>query len=164
MRVSPHTAQAAQTPRGRTRCDRLSYPSQLHDTHLEPPRGFAPIAGAPARTMPAVICFPARGRFAKLSRDERPGGSLPAFAWDDVAIWLRSRRSPKAQSLSSPLQRGLRFLRPPLPAGPSAHLAVRFPSFDKLRMQEGDLRAYHVPCKYPRGLGSASPPGVHRLR
>jgi hypothetical protein len=30
------------------------------------------------------------GRFLKLSRDERPDGSLPAFAWDDVG----QRRNP----------------------------------------------------------------------
>jgi hypothetical protein len=34
---------------------------------------------------------------------------------------------PVAQPLSAPLQRGLRFLPPLLPAVPSAHLAVRFP-------------------------------------
>ena len=32
------------------------------------------------------------------------------------------------QPLSAPLQNGIRFLPPPLPAAPSAHLAVRFPS------------------------------------
>src|SRR4051794_36046479 len=34
----------------------------------------------------ADICFASFGRFVKLFRDERPGGSLPAFAWSDVAL------------------------------------------------------------------------------
>jgi len=33
-----------------------------------------------------------------------------------------------AQPLSAPLQSGIRFLHPPLPAAPSARLATRFPS------------------------------------
>jgi hypothetical protein len=79
-------------------------------------------------------------------------------------------RSPLAQPLSSPFQAGLRFLRHPLPADPSAHLAARFPLFDppfgwsENSLKGGDLRACYVPCQYPRGLGSASPPGVHHLR
>ena len=52
------------------------------------------------------------------SRDGTPDGSLPAFAWDDVA---------GAQSLSGPLQADIRFLHLPLPATPSARLAARFP-------------------------------------
>src|SRR5215469_16429877 len=35
----------------------------------------------------AVICFSSLGRLVKCSRHERPGGSLPVFAWDDVAFW-----------------------------------------------------------------------------
>ena len=57
--------------------------------------------------------------YHQLSRDERPGGSLPAFAWGDVAVW-------KAQPLSASLQGGVRFLHHPLPAVPSAHLTARF--------------------------------------
>ena len=58
-------------------------------------------------------------RHHQLSRDERPGGSLPAFAWGDVAVW-------EAQPLSASLQGGVRFLHHPLPAVPSAHLTARF--------------------------------------
>ena len=46
------------------------------------------------------------------SRAARPEGSLPACAWGDVT-----------QPLSAPLQGGLRFLPPPLPAAASASLA-----------------------------------------
>ncbi len=35
-----------------------------------------------------AICLPTLRRFIKLSRDERPAGSLPAFAWDDVGLNL----------------------------------------------------------------------------
>src|SRR5271170_5207604 len=56
------------------------------------------------------------GRFAKFSRDGRPGGSLPAFASGYVA------------PVSKPLQLGLCFLPHPLPARPSARLTARLPS------------------------------------
>jgi hypothetical protein len=39
-------------------------------------------------------------------------------------------RGSKTQPLSAPLQRGIRFLRSPLPAGPSACLAACFPWLD----------------------------------
>lgn len=39
---------------------------------------------APAVVASAVICFASSIRFAKLSREGRPPGSLPAFAWGDV--------------------------------------------------------------------------------
>ena len=69
MTLSRQTAQAAQRPPGRTRCDKHRL-SQLHDTRLEPPCTapdhftnlyvpvFAAQEDAPARTMPADICFP----------------------------------------------------------------------------------------------------------
>lgn len=58
-------------------------------------------------------------RLHKLSRDEKPVGSLPAFASDDFGC---------PTSVSPPLQRGLCFLQPPLPAHPTAFLAVSLPS------------------------------------
>ena len=57
-------------------------------------------------------------QLVRCSRDERPDGSLPAFAWGDVA---------EAQPLSHPLQAGVRFFRPPVPAALSADLAACFP-------------------------------------
>src|SRR6202049_2334168 len=66
---------------------------------------------APLRSSPS--------RHRKHSREEGPGGSLPAFARDDVG-------SPP-QPLSAPLQAGIRFLRLALPAAPSASLAVGLP-------------------------------------
>jgi hypothetical protein len=48
-------------------------------------------------------------RLTTFSREERPEGSLPAFAWSDVAA---------AQPLAVPLQNDIRLLPPPLPAVP----------------------------------------------
>ena len=66
---------------------------------------------APLRSSPS--------RYRSRSRDEGPCGSLHAFARDDVG-------SPP-QPLSAPLQAGIRFLRLPLPASPSASLTVGLP-------------------------------------
>ena len=55
----------------------------------------------------------------RYSRDERPDGSLPAFAWGDVPL--------RGQPLSGRLQTDICVLRPPLPATLSAGLAARFP-------------------------------------
>src|SRR5262245_15233886 len=57
-------------------------------------------------------------RFRNLSREERPEGSLLAFARSDVA---------RAQLLSIPLQDGLRLLPPPVPAVPWARLTGCLP-------------------------------------
>jgi len=80
-------------------------------------------------------------RFYPFSRDERPGESQHPFG---------SAISP-AGGLSGRLPTGLRFLRHPLPAYPTASLAVRLP------LRAG-IRAYRVPPMYPSRLGSASPP------
>jgi hypothetical protein len=73
--------------------------NDLRNTHLKSPYrsvsfgpnqtvpSYFPTGGAPA-DVPAVICFPPFRRFFKLSCNERPTGSLPAFAWDDVALRL----------------------------------------------------------------------------
>jgi len=67
----------------------------LHDTHLEPtdvsvnlpPDGW-PIhfraGGCTNRIFRCHLLF-LLSRFARFSREERPEGSLPAFAWSDVA-------------------------------------------------------------------------------
>ena len=119
-------------PRG-TRCRNVQTLRRLHDTRLEPPHvlgDFAPIHGGPVhfdvrgRTSQVSLGFhlPCLFRwFAKFSRDERPSGSRPAFAWDDVAV------GQSAQSLSAPLQGGLRFFHAPIPTMPSASLAVCLP-------------------------------------
>ena len=104
---------------------------RLHDTRLEPTHvavSFGPVNGMPLhgrvgdRTscrngchLPCLL-----DRLVKFSRDERPEGSQPAFAWGDVA---------EAQPLSAPLQSGVRLLPPPLPALRWARLAACFPDW-----------------------------------
>src|SRR5215510_529736 len=94
---------------------------RLHDTGLKPTHVLLdapPVDGVPLqevvgdRTSNAhrshgwfcrhLLCL--LSRLVRCSRDERPDGSLPAFAWGDVA---------DAQPLSNPLQVGVRFFRPP---------------------------------------------------
>src|SRR5215510_16403192 len=91
---------------------------RLHDTYLEPTDvlvNLSPVDGLPVhcrvggcanRIFRCHPLFPL-SRFAGLSREERPEGSLPAFAWV---------MSPKAQLLSVLLRNGVRFLPRPLPA------------------------------------------------
>lgn len=93
-------------------------------------------------------------RFSRLSRDETPYGSQPAFARDNVA---------GAQSLSARLQSGIRLLHPPIPAAPWARLTVCFPIQERPLLL-GELRAYHVSRECQSGLGLASSPVARRLR
>ncbi len=62
-----------------------------------------------------------------------------------------------AQPLSSPLQAGLRFLPPPLPAAPSVDLTTSLPRGEGYGLTT--LRRWHA-----RGLGSASTPVARHLR
>src|SRR5216684_1543702 len=66
----------------------------------------------PSSAFPSVSC-------ANPSCDERPDGSLPAFAWDECFL--------SAPSLSIPLQNGVCFFRHPFPAPLSVLLADCFP-------------------------------------
>jgi hypothetical protein len=127
VRLSPHTAQAFRTPNeGRGLCC-------LHNTCLEPSHvsvNLSPINGVPVnrpvRGRTSKCCHRRHlpylfGWFVRLSCDERPDGSLPAFAWGDVA-------PTEAQPLSTSLQGSLRFFHHPLPAPLSAHLTTCFPN------------------------------------
>ncbi len=61
------------------------------------------------------------------------------------------------QPLSAPLQRGIRFFHPPVPAVPLASLAGAY-------LYIGGLWAYRVQSEYQDGLGPLSSPvalGVH---
>jgi|ERR1700674_608096 len=60
-------------------------------------------------------------------------------------------RPTMLQSVSSPLQEGFRFFRNPLPAAPTAFLAVRLPS-------PAALRAYPVPQEFQSGTDPSCPP------
>ena len=70
---------------------------RLHDTHLEPTniavnlppingrRTHFRVGGCTNRVFRYHLLF-LLSRFAGFSREERPEGSLPAFAWSDVAV------------------------------------------------------------------------------
>src|SRR5215510_14612619 len=99
-----------------------------HDPEGTPPVDGVPCCGVaedctstPCRLRGGGGCHLPRllSWLARYSRDERPDGSLLAFAWGDIPL--------KGQPLSHPLPMGVRFLRPPLPVALSAALAVRFP-------------------------------------
>jgi len=57
------------------------------------------------------------------------------------------------QPVSIPLQEGVRFFRDPLPAAPTAFLAVRLPS-------PAALRAYPVPQEFQSGADPSYPPAA----
>ena len=76
-------------------------PNCLHDTRLEPTDRTAdslPVDGMPARHRVGSrtskrcrrrhICFAPQVSWPRFSRDERPEGSQPAFAWGDVVLGL----------------------------------------------------------------------------
>jgi len=98
------------------RCRTRQHCCRLHDTGWEPTHALR-VGGSTSRRTRRHLPH-LQGWLIQRSRAERPEGSLPAFAAGDVA-W--------AQPVSQPLQPGLRFLPPPLPAVPSAHLTARFP-------------------------------------
>jgi hypothetical protein len=100
-----------------------------------------------APVIATVICFVSLTRFLKRSREVRPGGSLPACAWDAVGGY-----SP--QSLSARLQDGFRLLHLPLPPAPSVCLAAFLPCMSRL-LSAGAQWAYRVQCASPEGLGAA---------
>ena len=66
----------------------------LHDTHLQSAHilvDFSPVYRIPVHCLvggcTSILCFhllSLLSRFGNFSRDERPRGSLPAFAWDAV--------------------------------------------------------------------------------
>jgi hypothetical protein len=106
--------------------------ANLDVTEAEPATEMISVAqAAPAEVVATTPTDLRRlpGRFAALSRPPTPQGSLPAFAWGDVAA---------AQPLSGPLPTGLRFLPDPLAAAPSAHLAARFPPSLGVRSRESN--------------------------
>src|SRR5208337_5522046 len=67
------------------------------------------------------------------------------------------------QPLSAPLQVGIRFLPPPLPAAPSARLAVRFPS-TPLAYGAGETTGLPRSADVPEWLGRISTPVARHLR
>jgi hypothetical protein len=113
---------------------------RLDDASLEPTHvlvGTLPVNGMPIHPL-AGSCTSSRScryllcllsPFAERSRQERPDGSLPAFAWDDVA-----QGSIPIQTITV-----WRWLAP--------SSSTRWPITTALRRRylKGDQRAYRVP-------------------
>jgi len=98
VRLSSHTAQVSPNALSTGRGFDTFQLHCLHDTRLQTthvPVGLSPVNGVPVyRCMQARASSPCGCslfyeflflRPHQVSRDERPGGSLPAFAWGDVA-------------------------------------------------------------------------------
>ena len=150
------------TPFSRTRCNRITQSAATSRYALDATQRFR--QWAHQQDIPAVICFPTLGWFVKFSRDERPGGILPAFTWRDVACrlsWLPTPLTVFAVRLNtcpSHYRKAFAFSTIPYPRAHQRPLRLAFPG-----SYQGNLRAYHVLYKYLRGLGPASSPGVLRL-
>ena len=82
-------------------------------------RAVIRLESAPVSVITAVICFLSSGGWPN---------SLVMQDQTDVSSLSRGVMSPEAQPLSIPLQDGLRFFHPPMPARLSACLAACFPS------------------------------------
>ena len=90
-------------------------------------------------------------RLADGPRPPTPEGSLPAFAWGDVATPIR------------PIAERPCLLPPPLPAAPSARLAVRFPS-TPLAYGAGKTTGLPRSADVPEWKGRISTPVAQHLR
>jgi hypothetical protein len=104
-------------------------------------------AGAPAKVLATWPTYlrPSLRRLADGSRPPTPEGSRPAFAWGDIATPIRPITGRHSLPPSS-------FTRSPI-GSPHGSLSLA-----------GELRAYHVAPRKPRGLGSASTPVARHLR
>jgi len=70
------------------------------------------VRGAPAKCCHRRHLLSSLQQFLKFSRDERPGGILPAFAWSDVASRLVSRTLLTGSTPIPPIT-GRHWLSPP---------------------------------------------------
>jgi hypothetical protein len=129
----------------------LPTPADLHDTRPVPTGRVRSHAREPHQRAlpPLTYLLVSRAGWPRLSRDGRPPGSGPACAWGDVASRLnpcpaRYRPAFACSRILYP-QPHRRALRRAFPRG-------------------GELRAYHVPHRYPGGLGRASRPVARHLR
>jgi len=143
-----HGSSLSNAPHGGTRCDEETS-SPLHGTRLQPT--YRPIGlreAAPASSCLAVICSAScvGSPNSPVMRDPTEVCSLSRGG--DVA-------PHGAQPLSVPLQGGLRFFRPPLPAVPSPSLTVRIPlevgHNGLTQLTAVELRASPVGATFPVG-------------
>jgi len=167
VRLSPHTAQASDNVPARYDPARLRRPTTpLRQDAVAPlalGSTWALLAAVPATDVITVAAVaPAKGHYTPadlsaslpesgwltLSRPPTPQGSLPAFAWGDVA-W---RRNP----YPTHYRPAFAFSLISYPQPRRLVLRLAFP--------EGGLRAYHVALLKPRGLGPACTPVARHLR
>ncbi len=104
-----------------------------------------------ARPLRGVL--PLKGRKFKQARSV----SRPATI-DQLEVCPLSR-GMMSQPLSGPLQPGIRFFQHPIPAQPTAFLAVRLP---EPNCAPAAIRAYHVPCALHDWVRVCLSAGGHR--
>ena len=95
--------------------------------------------------------WPPRGKIHIQAR------SVSRLATKDQLEVCPLSRGVMLQPLSEPLQPGIRFFQPPIPAQPTASLTVRLPKSTAFRRPYG-LTAF--PARYKTGLGPAYSPVV----
>ena len=112
-----------------------------------------------------VAVAPVRDRCGPADRS----ASLPNAGWLTVHARRHQRevcplaRGVMLQPLSAPLQNGIRFLPPPLPAAPSARLAARVP-WAPLVCGAGRTTGLPRSADVPEWLGRISTPVARHLR
>ena len=98
---------------------------------------------------------PLRDKLPLKGRDFNSRVSVSRLATKDQLEVCSLSRGVMFQPLSGPLQPGIRFLQPPIPAQPTAFLAVRLPKPTALGQPYG-LTTF--PARYKTGLGPAYSP------
>ena len=86
--------------------------------------------------------MPLEGHVTPQGKKIKQASSVSRLATKDQLEVCPLSRGMMFQSLSGPLQPSIRFFQPPIPAQPTAFLAVRLPEPNCTRAA---IRAYHVP-------------------
>src|SRR5262245_35906171 len=87
--------------------------------------------------------MPLAGYVTPQGKKIKQASSVSRLATKDQLEVCPLSRGMMFQPLSGPLQPDVRFLQPPIPAQPTAFLAVRLP---EPYSAPAAIRAYHVPC------------------
>lgn len=87
--------------------------------------------------------MPLEGHITPQGKKIKQASSVSRLATKDQLEVCPLSREVMSQPLSGPLQPGIRFFQPPIPAQPTAFLAVRLPGPN---CAPAAIRAYHVPC------------------
>uniref|UniRef100_A0A494G966 Uncharacterized protein n=1 Tax=Solanum lycopersicum TaxID=4081 RepID=A0A494G966_SOLLC len=87
--------------------------------------------------------MPPWGHVTPQGKKIKQASSVSRLATKDQLEVCSLSRGMMFQPLSGPLQPGVRFLQPPIPAQPTAFLTVRLPESN---CTPAAIRAYHVPC------------------